>query len=314
MKYWITGGGGFMGPHMADFLIENEHEVLSTYFPASEKNKKINPKARYVECDIRNKQLVYHLLNEFRPDRIIHLAAQSFPTVSWEDPWYTIETNTLGTINLFEGVKELGIDCKIMNACSSAAYGFVTQEEVPIKENHSLKPLHPYGVTKAAQEMLAYQYFKNFGVKSVSIRIFNTTGPGKTNDVCADFTKRIVEMEKGINKENKLKVGNLEAKRAITDVRDTIRAFYLALEKATVGESYNVSGEVVYRMGDIVEMIRKLTPVQFETEVDPKLIRPTDEPIIFGNSTKFKKETDWKQEIFLEKTLKDMISYWRANL
>jgi len=311
MRIWITGGGGFMGPHLADLLVKKGNEVLSTYYPQEEKNKKINPKARYEECDVRDKKRVYSILKEFKPEKIFHLAAQSLPTVSWKDPWYTIDTNLIGTINIFEGIKEFKLNTKILVACSSAEYGYVDENEVPINENHSLKPLHPYGVSKVGQENLTYQYFKNFGINAIPVRIFNTTGPGKTNDVCSDFTKRIIEIEKGINKEKKLIVGNLETRRAITDVRDIIKAFDMALDKARSGEVYNLSGEKVYQIKEIVEILKKLVDFKFSVEIDQKLIRPTDEPIIYGDSSKFKKETGWKQEIDLEKTLKDMLDYWR---
>ncbi len=314
MRIWITGGGGFMGPHLANLLAEKGNDVLATYYPINEKNKKINPKVRFEECDIRDRDRVYLILKEFKPEKIFHLAAQSFPTVSWKDPWYTINTNLIGTINIFEGVREFKLDPKILVACSSAEYGYVTEDEVPVKENHELKPLHPYGVSKVGQEMLSYQYFKNFGIKAIPVRIFNTTGPGKINDVCADFTKKLTEIEKGINKEGKILVGNLQTRRAITDVRDVINAFDLALDKAIYGEVYNLSGERVYQIKEIIEILRELVDFQFFVEIDKKLIRPSDEPIIYGDSMKFIKETGWKQEIPLEKTLKDMLNYWRENL
>jgi len=313
-KEWVTGAAGFMGDYLAEMLVGKGHEVLATYYRPTTDVKNIDRRARIEECDIRDRKRVKGLLSEFKPDRIFHLAAQSYPTVSWEEPWYTIETNVIGTINIFEGIKELGLDCKILNACSSAEYGFVSHEEVPLREEHSLKPLHPYGVSKVAQEMLAYQYFVNFGIKSISLRIFNTTGPRKVNDVCSDFTKRLVKIERGRNPERKLKVGNLKTKRAITDVRDAVRAFQLALDKATFGETYNLSGERVYEIEEIIDLLKELVNFNFEVEVDSKLLRPTDEPIIYGDSEKFKQDTGWKQEIPLEITLEDMLDHWRRVL
>ena len=146
------------------------------------------------------------------------------------------------------------------------------------------------------------------------MRIFNTTGPKKTNDVCSDFTKRLVEIELGINPERKLAVGNLVTQRTITDVRDTIRGFYLALEKGTVGEVYNISGETVYSIRELIEILRKLVDCEFTLAQDPKLLRPSDESIIYGDSTKFKQDTGWRQEYPLEQTLEDMLSYWRYKL
>jgi len=314
MKIWVTGAGGFMGVHLVNYLIEKGEDVLATYFHPTTDIRDIDKKALVTECDVRNKEKVFYCMKTFQPQKIFHLAAQSYPTVSWEDPHYTTETNVIGTINIFEAAKKYNPDCKILNAGSSAQYGFVLPHEVPVKEDHILQPLHPYGVSKVAQELLAYQYFKNFNLKPITIRIFNTTGPRKVNDVCADFTKRLIEIEKGINPEKKLRVGNIHAKRAITDVRDLIRAFDIALDKATIGETYNLSGEKVYAVEEIIGILKNLVDFDFEIYHDPALMRPTDEPIIYGDSSKFKKETNWQQEIPLEKTLKDMLEYWRKIL
>jgi len=314
MKAWITGAGGHMGQHLVTYLIEKGYTVLGTYYRPTTDINFLNKKAQIEECDVRDREKVKKIVKEFQPDEIYHLAAQSYPTVSWEDPWYTIETNVLGTINIFEAVKETKMKCKIMNACTSGEYGFVSEDQVPIKESMEKKPLHPYGCSKLCQEALAYQYWKNFNIHVVSFRIFNTTGPHKVNDVCADFTKRLVEMEKGINKEYKLRIGTLETRRAITDVRDVIRAFYMGLKLCSPGEVYNLSGEHVYKIGDIIDMLRKEVNFEFTTWTDPKLIRPTDEPIIYGDTSKFKEITKWEQEIPLEQTIRDMMNFWRKTL
>jgi GDP-4-dehydro-6-deoxy-D-mannose reductase len=314
VRDWVTGAGGFMGVPLVEMLMKKDHDVLATYYRPTTNIEDIHPRARVEECDIRDRGKVKEFMLEFQPQNIFHLAAQSYPVVSWEDPWYTFETNVIGTINLFEGIKDVGLDCKVLNACSSAEYGLVSLEGAPFKEDHPLKPLHPYGVSKVAQELLAYQYFVNFGVKPISMRIFNTTGPRKVNDVCSDFTKRLIEIEKGRNPERTLRVGNLTTKRAITDVRDVVRAFQLALDKATIGETYNVSGGRVYQIEEIVDLLRTLVTFNFEVEIDPKLFRPTDEPIIYGDSEKFKRETGWSQEISLDQTLRDMLDFWRQFL
>jgi GDP-4-dehydro-6-deoxy-D-mannose reductase len=315
-RVWITGACGFMGQHMADLLIEQGYEVLATTFKerATTDIKQLNKKARIEECDIRNTKIVDYLVKDFQPEKIFHLAAQSYPTVSWEEPQYTLETNVIGTTNVFEAVKKFAPDCKILNACSSAEYGFVNSDEVPILETHQLNPLHPYGVSKLAQEKLAYQYWKNFGVNSVSIRIFNTTGPKKVGDVCSDFTRRLVEIEKGKRLERILPVGNITTRRAIIDVRDTLNGFCLALDKGKMGEVYNLSGGIVYSMEGIINYLKEAVDFGFEIKQDSRLMRPTDEPVIYGDSSKIKNDTGWRQEILLSKTLKDMIDYWRNTL
>ena len=313
MNILITGAGGMIGSHLADFLIAKGHGVTGFDFVPTTDIRELNKNMDYVECDIRDHEKVKNLLQKVRPEIIFHLAAQSYPTVSWDRPVYTMETNVIGTVNLFEAVKELKLDPLILNACTSGMYGYVEEKDVPVKESHELKPLHPYAISKVAQELLAYQYHKNFGMRSISFRIFNTTGPKKVNDVCSDFTKQIVMMEKGLQ-EPKLRCGNLETRRAITDVRDLIEAFWMGLEKCSSGETYNLSGEKIYKIKDIIELLRELTPVNFEIYQDPKLIRPTDEPIIYGDSTKFKEKTNWQQKITLKQTLNDMLDYWRIKL
>ena len=313
MRVLVTGAGGMMGAHLLDRLVDLCHEIVGIDFVPTTDIRELNKKAKYIECDIRDRNKFTNLLNSFKPEIIFHLAAQSYPNVSWERPEYTIETNVLGTVNLFEAVKELKLDPIIINACTSGEYGFVSENEVPVKETKELKPLHPYGVSKVAQELLAYQYFKNFGIKSISFRIFNTTGPKKVNDVCSDFTRQIVMIEKGLQ-EPIMNVGNLTTRRAITDVRDLNEALIIATEKAIFGETYNLSGEKAYLIKDILEMLKSMTEAKFKVYQNTKLMRTTDEPIIYGDSSKFKKETNWQQKIPIEKTLKDMLDYWRQKL
>ncbi len=313
MNILVTGAGGMIGSHMLDFLTEKGHNVLGIDFVPTTNINHLNKKATYMECDIRNRDKLTNLLNSFKPQIIFHLAAQSFSTVSWQRPEYTIETNILGTVNLFEAVKELDLDTIILNAGSSAEYGYVEEKDIPVKEDRELKPLHPYGISKVAQELLAYQYYKNFGIKSITIRIFNTTGPKKVNDVCSDFTKQIVLMEKGFQAPI-LKVGNINTKRAITDVRDLIEAFWIAIHKCDFGERYNVSGEKLYLIKDIIEILKELTNVNFDINQDSRLMRTSDEPVICGDSAKFREKTGWVPKIGIRTTLKDMLDYWRKNL
>lgn len=312
-KAFITGAGGFMGPHLARYLHEKGEEVFSTYYEPTSDINDLKKVGRAEELDVRDKNKFRKMLGEFRPDAVYHLAAQSYPTVSWEKPNYTMQANVEGTINLFESLKELNLNPVVIVACSSAEYGFVRPEEVPISEQHSLLPLHPYGVSKVAQDFLTYQYYKNFGLRGIRVRIFNTTGPGKVNDVCADFTKQAVMIEKGLQKPV-FKVGNVNTRRALTDVRDIIRAFHMLAEKGTAGEVYNASGEKAYLIKDILDTVIATAGIDVKTETDPKLLRPTDEPIIFGDSAKLKNETGWQQEIPIEKTIKDMIEFWRMKL
>ena len=201
----------------------------------------------------------------------------------------------------------------VVVACSSAEYGAsLIPENTPVVQDTTLLPLHPYGVSKVAQDLLSFQYWQSDGIRCIRARIFNTTGPRKVNDVTADFTMRAVMLEKG--RGEALEVGNLETRRAITDVRDLVSALVLLSEKGRWGEVYNISGETVYRIADLIPMIEAEIGRTLETRVNPKFLRPTVEPIIFGDSSRLKADTGWKQEYDLGTTVKDMIAYWRTKL
>jgi GDP-4-dehydro-6-deoxy-D-mannose reductase len=313
MRAFITGSGGFMGLHLVKLLHEKNHEILATYYEPIWDVNKLSQFGKAVELDVRDRHKFMRLLKEFKPDKVFHLAAQSYPTVSWKEPNYTMQANVEGTINLFESLKELNINPVVIVACSSAEYGFVAPEDVPVKETHPLLPLHPYGVSKVAQDFLAYQYFKNFGLRSIRVRIFNTTGPGKINDVCSAFTKQAVSIKRGMQS-SIFNVGNLNTRRAIIDVRDIINAFYLLSENGKYGEVYNASGEEAYLVKEVLGEIIKISGINVDIRIDRELLRPSDEPIILGDSTKLKNDTGWKQLIPIEKTLEDMIDFWYCSL
>ncbi len=267
----------------------------------------------FEHCDVRDYIHLSKVISRFEPDRIFHLAAQSYPTISLEKPRETVESNLCGTINLYEALRSSGMRPMVVVACSSAEYGPVAAEDIPVKETHPLRPLHPYGVSKVGQDLISSQYFINYSIPTVRIRIFNTTGPGKTGDVCSDLTRRAVELELGIKKRF-LRVGNLTTRRAIGDVRDLIRALWVSSERCELGEVYNVGAEYVYSVHDVIEAIRSQTNLEFEVQQDPALLRPSDEPVIAGDTTKFRSRCDWKPKIPLSVTLKDMLDWWRSRL
>lgn len=315
----VTGGCGMVGSHIVDLYHEQGGQVHATYYthPTIDLNE-VKHKANYFPLDVRQKDKVLEAITSIKPEVIYHLAAQSYPTVSWEKPDETIDININGTVNVFEAIKtvkrsEPGYDPMVVIACSSAEYGAsLLTVDGPVVEEVPLLPLHPYGVSKVGQDLLGFQYFQNDGIRNIRARIFNTTGPRKVNDVVSDFTKRTVLWEQG--KIDHISIGNIETKRAITDVRDLIRALILLAEHGEPGDAYNISGENVHQIKDIIGIIEDEIGKKLPTQVDPKLIRPTDEPIIYGNSDKLRSATGWAQSYHLETTIKDMIAYWRAVL
>jgi GDP-4-dehydro-6-deoxy-D-mannose reductase len=306
----ITGAAGFMGPFLRDVCREFDCTVLGIDIC---KPREPWVGAAFEHCDVRDYSHFSKLISEFRPDRIFHLAAQSYPTVSMEKPLETITINLGGTINLYESLRELGINPIVIVACSSAEYGPVEAQDLPVRETHPLRPLHPYGVSKVGQDLIASQYFINYKIPTVRVRIFNTTGPGKIGDVCSDLTKRAVEIEMGIQQRS-LRVGNLTSRRAIGDVRDLVRALWIAAERGEPGEVYNIGAEDVFSVRELIDAIRSKLSVPFEIEQDPALMRASDEAVIAGDTSKFRRRCSWKPEIPLSTTLDDMVQWWRIHL
>jgi len=314
MKILITGADGFIGSYLMEHFAFKNTDVWGTcYYPTIDIRDIEHLKPRLLRCDVRYFDQVVDVLNQIKPDLIFHMAAQSYPALSWKIPIETLQTNIIGTANLFEAIKLVGLDPVVVVACSSAEYGSVNEAAIPVKESHPLLPLHPYGVSKVAVDLLAYSYWVNDKIKAIRVRIFNTTGPRKVGDVCSDFTYKIVMIEKG-KCDPILKVGNLGTYRAILDVRDLIRALVLLWEKGQPGEVYNVSGSKVYQIQEILDIVLKNAKCKVIVRQDPALLRPSDEKIIYGDSTKRTQETGWRQEINIEDTIKDMIKYWRHKI
>lgn len=319
MTILVTGAGGMIGSHMVEMFHAQGKTVLGLYYKPTIDLQEIQKDIRMMECDVRYSQSVQKIITEYRPDQIYHLAAQSYPAVSWERPYETMDTNINGTTAIFEAVKyvrsmQIDYDPVVLVACSSAEYGaaFETLSEPKIRETAELLPLHPYGVSKVAQDLLAYQYFVNDNIKTIRARIFNTTGTRKINDVMSDFTKRAVEQEK--EAQPVLRVGNIETYRAILDVRDLMNALVLLAEKGRYGEAYNISAENAVQVKEIVNIISKEIGIQFELQIDERLLRPSDEKIIIGNIEKLVADTGWRQTVSLEDTVSGMLRYWREKL
>lgn len=320
MAVLITGAGGMIGSHMAEMMTREGIEVIGTYYKPTVDMCELSKDIKMIECDVRYPNNMGRIIKRYMPDQVYHLAAQSYPTVSWDKPYETMDINIGGTIAVFETIKEIRerypqYDPVVVVACSSAEYGQTLEEmaDGKVEENAQLKPLHPYGVSKVGQDLLAYQYFVNDGIRTIRARIFNTTGTRKRNDVTSDFTKRAIE-QLYENKENPvLSVGNIGTERAIMDVKDLIAALRALAEKGKAGDVYNISSEKVYKISDIIRMIEKELKIKFQLHVDKKLLRPTDERIIVGDVEKLKRETGWEQQVGLEQTVKEMLEYWKCK-
>lgn len=317
MKVLITGITGFVGSHLADYLLSRgniEIYGIERWRSKTENIEHIKDKIELIECDIRDASSVNKVILRVMPEKIFHLAAQSFVLTSWHAPAETLSTNIIGELNLFEGVRNSNINPWIHIAGSSEEYGLVNADELPVKESNLLRPLSPYAVSKVGQDMLAYQYYQSYKLKVIITRGFNHTGPRRGEVfVCSNFAKQIAEIEKN-KTEPIIYVGNLEAKRDFTDVRDMVKAYWLATEKCEPGEVYNICSGKAWSISEIMDKLLKLSKVKVKIKQDPTRLRPSDVPMLVGDNNKFCKQTGWKPEIPFEKTLEDLLNYWRERV
>jgi GDP-4-dehydro-6-deoxy-D-mannose reductase len=317
MKVMITGITGFAGSHLVEYLLTLEGLELYGIRRWRSRTEHIVHLADTIvmeECDLRDSTSVVRIIEKIKPDRIFHLAAQSFVPTSWHAPGESLTTNIVGTLHIFEAVRQTGIDPIIQVACSSEEYGLVLPEELPIKETNPLRPLSPYAVSKVGTDMLAYQYFKSYGLKTIRTRGFNHTGPRRGDVfVCSTFAKQIAEIEAG-RKEPVLLVGNLEARRDFTDVRDMVRAYWLATEHCEPGEAYNICSGAAHKIDEVLKMLLSMTDTKIEVRRDPSRVRPSDVPVLLGDNTKFVKATGWAPSIAFEQTLRGILEYWRERV
>jgi GDP-4-dehydro-6-deoxy-D-mannose reductase len=318
LRVLVTGITGFVGSWLAEYLLTLEDIKvfgIDQWKSRTENVKHLLNHIELFECDIRDATSVRNVIEQTEPDRIFHLAAQSHVPTSWSSPSVTLETNIMGQLNLFHAVKKIGINPLIQIAGSSEEYGLVKPDELPIKETNPLRPLSPYAVSKVAQNMLAYQYFTNYGLRIIRTRAFNHTGPRRpANFVCSDFARQIVEMEKG-KREPVIHVGSLEAVRDFTDVRDMVKAYWLTLEKGKPGETYNICSGKGQRVQDVLKALIRLSEMKnIKIEQENARLRPTDIPTLVCDCRKFKEITGWKQEIPFEQTLQDILEYWRERM
>jgi GDP-4-dehydro-6-deoxy-D-mannose reductase len=313
----ITGITGFVGSHLAEYLLKKNIEVYGTvrWRSKTENIDHIKNKIKLISADMRDGHSLENVVKEVEPNYVFHLAAQSFVPMSWKAPSDTMQTNVIGTIHLFEAIRKSKIEPKIHVAGSSEEYGMVYPNEVPIKETNPLRPLSPYGVSKVAEDKLSYQYFKSYGLKTVVTRAFNHTGP-RRGDVFAtsNFSKQVAEIEKEL-REPIMYVGNLNAQRDFTDVRDIVKAYWLSLQKCKFGEVYNICSEKTMRIQEVLDIVLSMSKVKnIKVEKDPERMRPSDVEILLGDCTKFKEQTGWKTTIPFEQTMKDLLEWWRKEI
>jgi len=255
---------------------------------------------------------VFNILKNIKPDCVFHLAAESSVASSWKSPINILNNNILSQVNIFEAVRELELSTRIVVACSSEEYGLVNESDLPVNENCCFNPLSTYAVSKVAQDMLAYQYYKSYNMDIVRVRAFNLTGPGQSPYYAlSSFAKQIVDIEKDSIK-NTISVGNLNVLRDYTDVRDAMKAYHQLALKTKSGTVYNLCSGRAYNLKDLLNILISLSTEDIKIKVDKMKFRPSDLPIMVGDNTKIKSEIGWEPKIDIHKTLKDLLDFWRT--
>ncbi len=341
MRVLITGITGFAGSHLAEYLhalpgveVYGIHRWRSRLdnladLAAAGGLNHIEPGVADVEVlrrhfvpervnlfggDIGDFHSMRVAIEAVQPDRIFHLAAQSHVPTSWNAPADTLQLNIIGQVNLFEAMRAVGNDARVQVAGSSEEYGLVHEDEVPMTEENPLRPLSPYAVSKVAQDKLAYQYHRSYGLQAIVTRGFNHCGPRQTeNFIVATLAKQIAESEAGL-REPVLEHGDLGSKRDLTDVRDMVRAYWALLDRGEPGEAYNIGSGTTRTAEEVLRGFLALTDVEITLREDPARMRPSDVKILWADDRKFRQLTGWAPRIPFEQTLRDTLDYWRARV
>jgi GDP-4-dehydro-6-deoxy-D-mannose reductase len=344
VRVLITGITGMAGSFLAEYLADHhpEVEVFGTFRWRSkldnlqdlrnrdklnvlDEGQRITDKAslrRFVkpgkvtviDCELQDGSAVRGVIRAVQPDKVFHLAAQSFVPTSWTAPAATLTNNIVSQVNLFEAVRDAHLDPVIHIAGSSEEYGLVYPDEAPITEGNPLRPLSPYAVSKVAQETLALQFFRSYGLKCIVTRGFNHTGPRRGQVFAtSSFAKQIAEIEAG-KRRPVIDVGDLDSRRDWTDTRDMVRGYWLATERGEPGEVYNVGQGTCIAVGEMLDILLSHSQVKIAKEQDPSRLRPSDVQLLWANVDKFKKATDWEPMIPFDQTMADLLDYWRERV
>lgn len=314
MRALITGITGFAGGHLAQILLDRGDEVFGVARDPGQGLKHLSRELTPLMVDMRDPLVVDRLLSEVQPEAIYHLAAQAFVPIAWADPWTTLENNIRPQLNFLEAMVRQKSKARLLIVASNEIYGRVQNSELPVKEDTPLRPNNPYGVSKVAQDMLGLQYYLSHGLDVLRVRAFNHIGPRQSPVfVAASFAKQIAEIEADLM-EPTLHVGNLEAKRDFTDVKDVMQAYALLVSHGDSGEAYNVGSGRAYSIQSLLEILLSYTHINIKVEPDPNLMRPSDIPVIYADNSKLHAKTGWTPTCKFEDSLHQVLEYWREEV
>jgi GDP-4-dehydro-6-deoxy-D-mannose reductase len=312
VRVLITGATGFVGKHLATYWHQTAPsvELFGTTLQATPPEAHIV----YTEVELRDAKAVEALLANTRPDAIVHLAGQASIDQSFKDAWGTFENNLQPQLNLFQACLRLAIQPRILIITSAEIYGKIRPENLPLSEDTPLRPVNPYSVSKAAQDLLAQQFFFTYGLPIIRARPFNHLGPGQSeNFVATSFAMQIARIEANLQ-EPVIRVGNLSSARDFTDVRDIVRAYALLLQHGEVGESYNIASGQNITIAHLLNTLLSLCPREIQIFTDTDRLRPIDVPVISANYDRLHQASGWRPQISLEQTLRDVLDDCRQRV
>jgi GDP-4-dehydro-6-deoxy-D-mannose reductase len=310
MRVLVTGSEGFVGGHLLELLRREQ--------PAAEVTGLVKPGvpggpgegAVRVEADLDDADAIADVVGRARPDRIVHLAAQSSVLASWADPESTLRTNILGLLHILEAVLKWRLSPRILVIGSAEEYGSVEPKDLPIREDASLRPSSPYAVSKVAQSFLALQYAVSHGLAVVRTRTFSHTGPGRGEAFAESSFARQLALTLAGRRPALVEVGNLDTIRDFSDVRDVVRAYWLLIERGEPGEVYNVCSGTGVRIGEILDILIGLAGIDVQVRVVPERARPSDNPALVGDPTRLRSAIGWAPQLELKRTLGDLLDHW----
>lgn len=315
MRVLLTGIAGFAGSHLAEYLVrECAVEIHGIVHRHEHRIQHLLPHLHLHRGDLRNALWVSETIQAIQPAVTFHLAAWSDVGGSWQQPWTTYELNIQCQLHLLEALRRWAPDCRTLVVTSNEVYGLVQAADLPIDEGTPFRPNNPYGVSKITQDMMALQYWNSHRLPTIRARSFNHIGPNQADDfVASAFARQIVEIEAGL-RASTVAVGNLEAERDFTDVRDVVRAYWLLIERGEAGGVYNIGSGRRYPVRFLLDTLIDLATTAVQIELDPTRLRPSDVPASVCNNHQLVAATGWQPEIDLRTSLLDLLNYWRRQL